>query len=147
MATKLKSKKKDGRPKLSLEDMVFTGWDQLDQLILWATQEYCAEKLGISADTLTRRIKEKFNITFAEYKHKRKETLRINLLKKQYDVAMNGNTTMLIWLGKNELGQSDKIISKNEHTVQDERVKLDMSKKEKLEMLKLFKNKVESLDD
>ena len=27
---------------------------------------------------------------------------------KQYDEAMSGNTTMLVWLGKNELGQTDK---------------------------------------
>jgi len=50
---------------------------------------------------------------FSEYKNKRKETLRINLLKKQYDVAMAGNVSMLIWLGKNELGQKDKIEQTN----------------------------------
>jgi hypothetical protein len=38
--------------------------------------------------------------------------MRINLLKKQYDVAMAGNVSMLIWLGKNILGQSDKVETK-----------------------------------
>ena len=35
---------------------------------------------------------------------------RINagLKRKQYEGAMGGNVTMLIWMGKNYLGQSDK---------------------------------------
>jgi hypothetical protein len=107
------------RPSKELEDIEFNGWDQLDALIVWASQEYCAEKLGISVDSLARRLKEA-GYSFAEYKHKKKENLRINLLKKQYDVAMAGNVSMLIWLGKNELGQKDKLES--EHSVADLRV-------------------------
>lgn len=95
------------RPKTELEDIEFNGWDQLDALIVWASQEYCAEKLGISADSLARRLKEK-GFSFAEYKKQKQEPMRINLLKKQYDVAMSGNVSMLIWLGKQHLGQSDK---------------------------------------
>lgn len=93
-----------------LDEMSFDGWDQLDALIVWASQEYCAEKLNVSVDTLARRLKEE-GYSFAEYKYKKKESLRINLLKKQYDVAMAGNVSMLIWLGKNELGQKDKLES------------------------------------
>jgi hypothetical protein len=96
------------RPKKDLENIVFDGWDQLDALIVWASEVYCAEKLGINIDTLAARIKERSGLSFSEYKHKKKESLRINLLKKQYDVAMAGNVSMLIWLGKNELNQSDK---------------------------------------
>ena len=33
---------------------------------------------------------------------------KIRLRKKQYEVAMRGNTTMLIWLGKQILGQNDQ---------------------------------------
>lgn len=95
------------RPTKKLEEIKFDGWDQLDALIIWASQEYCAEKLGISVDSLTRRLNEK-GYGFAEYKRKRQEPMRINLLKKQYDVAMAGNVSMLIWLGKQHLGQSDK---------------------------------------
>ena len=111
------------RPITDLSDIEFNGWDQLDALIVWASQEYCAEKLGISVDTLARRLKER-GFSFAEYKHKKKESLRINLLKKQYDVAMAGNVSMLIWLGKNELGQKDKL----EHdTVEDIKDSLRLS--------------------
>lgn len=97
------------RPKKELEDITLDGWEVLDSLIIWsAHSEYIAEQLGVSEDTLSRRIKEKHGITFAEYRDKMKEKIRINIFKKQYDVAMAGNPTLLIWLGKNELGQSDK---------------------------------------
>lgn len=38
---------------------------------------------------------------------KGRETLKQSLRRKQLDVAMQGNPTMLIFLGKNLLGQSD----------------------------------------
>lgn len=114
------------RPRLELEDLEFNGWDQLKVLAVWSTAEYCAEQLGMSADSLDRRIKEKYGHGFAEFKKKAQEPMRINLMKKQYDVAMTGNTAMLIWLGKQYLGQSDKndtVIdaSKIQITLPDER--------------------------
>ena len=96
------------RPRIDLDNLEFNGWDQLDALIVWASEEYCAEKLGISVDSLARRLKEK-GFSFAEYKRQRQEPMRINLLKKQYDVAMSGNVAMLIWLGKQYLNQREKI--------------------------------------
>lgn len=102
---------KTGRPRIDLDEEKFTSWDLLDSMIIWASEEYCAEQLKISVDTLARRLKEK-GYSFAEYKNKRQEPMRINLLKKQYDVAMQGNVSMLIWLGKQHLGQSEKNESK-----------------------------------
>lgn len=97
------------RPRIELEKMEFDGWAQLDALIVWSNQEYCAEKLGMSADSLAKRILERTGLSFTEYKEQKKEPMRVNLKKKQYDIAMAGNVSMLIWLGKNELGQKDKI--------------------------------------
>ena len=34
--------------------------------------------------------------------------MKASLRRKQYEVASAGNVTMLIWLGKQELGQTDK---------------------------------------
>lgn len=122
MATKRKvtskktsEKNKGGRPRKNLDEPKFNGWDQLDALVIWSTQEYCAERLGMSADTLSQLIKEKTGLSFPEYKSQKQEPMRINLLKKQYDTAMNGNVTMQIWLGKQYLGQSEKVSTKNEH--------------------------------
>lgn len=102
------------RPRKELEDIKFDGWDQLDSLIVFASEVYCAEKLGMNVDTLADRIKNKYGLSFSEYKKKRQEPLRINLFKKQYEVAMQGNVSMLIWLGKQYLSQSDKA-SDEEH--------------------------------
>lgn len=45
----------------------------------------------------------------------------------QYKAAMEGNTTMLIWLGKQRLGQSDK----NELTGKDgERIVIEVVRRE-----------------
>lgn len=96
-----------GRPKIELENIDVDGWTLLDALVLWADSEMCAKELGISTDTLTARIKEKYNCSFPEYRDKRRAPMKVNLFKKQYDVAIGGNVTMLIFLGKNYLGQSD----------------------------------------
>lgn len=102
MSEKETTKNKGGRPRKEVD------WPILDATIVWASCSYCAEKLDMSNDTLTERIKEKYDMSFPEYKYKRQESVRLNLLTKQYEVAMNGNTTMLIWLGKQHLGQRDK---------------------------------------
>lgn len=106
------------RPRVELENMSFDGWDQLDALIIWSNQVYCAERLGINIDTLADRIKERTGLSFSEYKEQKKEAMRVNIRKKQYDIAMSGNVSMLIWLGKNELGQSDK--NENKHDITDD---------------------------
>ena len=106
-----------GRPKKNLEDMKFDGWDQLDALILWTDEECIAFEMGISVDTLYRRIKERYDLTYAEYRDIKRDRLNRNLRKKQYDTAMEGNPTMLIWLGKNNLGQADKVHSTHDGNV------------------------------
>lgn len=111
------------RPTKDLENMNFDGWDQLDALIVWASQEYCCEKLGVNTDTLTKKIKEKYEMSFSEYKSKRQEPMRINLMKKQYDIAMAGNVSMLIWLGKQYLNQSDK--QETVHDISKIQIKID----------------------
>ncbi len=99
----------------------FFDWDFVDSLLrLNASLEYICEELikrenqEINIKTLNakkkfveRRIREKFDLTFVDYKSKRLEPKRLSLFKKQYDVAMSGNVTMLIWLGKQLLGQTD----------------------------------------
>jgi hypothetical protein len=58
-----------------------------------------AEWFGVDQNTL------RYN--FSVELIKGRETLKQSLRKKQIEVAMQGNAVMLIWLGKNLLGQSD----------------------------------------
>lgn len=92
-----------GRPEKEIK------WDVLDGILQFgATLIDCSEILGHAEDTIQRRIKKDFKMTFSEYRHRKMARMRMKLLQKQYDVAINGNVTMLIWLGKQHLGQSDK---------------------------------------
>jgi len=62
----------------------------------------------ISRDTLDRRCKEEFGTTFAAYVEQRHDaTAKPSLRKMQWKVAQSGNPAMLIWLGKQVLGQTD----------------------------------------
>lgn len=71
-----------------------------DLASFFCTDEQIATIVGCSPDTLSRR--------FAEIIQKGRESAKHNIRRKQYEVAMSGNVSMLIWLGKQYLGQSDK---------------------------------------
>lgn len=58
-----------------------------------------AAVVGVDPSTLTRR--------FAQVIEKGREQGKMSLKRKQYEVAMGGNVSMLIWLGKQILGQRD----------------------------------------
>jgi len=68
-----------------------------------------AEWFGIDSNTL------RYN--FSVELLKGRETLKQSLRRKQIEVAMGGNPTMLIFLGKNLLGQSDSPLSVQEAQV------------------------------
>ena len=46
--------------------------------------------------------------SYSEFLTKGRATLKKRLRKAQLDAALSGNSTMLIWLGKQMLGQVDK---------------------------------------
>lgn len=68
--------------------------------MIMCTMAEIASVVGCSIDTLERR----FAATIKEGQNRGKTSLR----RWQYQAAEKGNTAMLIWLGKQHLGQSDK---------------------------------------
>jgi hypothetical protein len=70
----------------------------------------CEERLGVSNDTIHRRIREKFgqHETFESYRDKKQTVTRIRLVDKALDLADAGNVTMLIFLLKNFCGFTDQ---------------------------------------
>jgi hypothetical protein len=68
-----------------------------------------ADWFGIDSNTL------RYN--FSVELIKGRETLKQSLRRKQIEVAMSGNPTMLIFLGKNLLGQSDSPQNTDENTI------------------------------
>ena len=66
-----------------------------------------------SGDTIEREIKARTGVTFKEYRKQHAAYGKAKLRRLQWEAAESGNITMLIWLGKNILGQADK--SKIQH--------------------------------
>lgn len=95
--------KKMGRPHIEISDKLF---DTLIQLPLIKAD--IAHALSISEDTVDRYCERRFGTTYAVQKDQNKAMFRGRLLGKQYELAMKGNTQLLIWLGKQHLDQADK---------------------------------------
>ena len=92
-----------GRPKIEIN------WEEFDKLCaLQCTLLEFAAYFNCSDDTIERRVKEKHSVTFAEYYDQKRGSGKISLRRKQFQTAMSGNPTMLVWLGKQWLGQKDK---------------------------------------
>ena len=95
---------KTGRPKIKID------WAEFDKLCtMQCSLREIAGWFDVSEDTIERRVVETFGITFAEQYDKKRARGKIALRRKQYDVAMSGSVPMLIFLGKQYLGQSDKV--------------------------------------
>ena len=70
--------------------------------------------LDIDEGTLTKWCKETYNLGFSDIYKKKSSTGKMSLRRQQFKSAENGNVTMQIWLGKQYLGQTDKIEQKQE---------------------------------
>ena len=74
---------------------------------LGCSVEEMSEWFGVNRETL------KYN--FSEYIDQGRAEIKQKLRNAQMTAALNGNVTMLIWLGKNLLGQSDNPINRNDN--------------------------------
>jgi hypothetical protein len=98
-----------GKPKKMGRSKVIIDWAMIDKYL----QAGCdgtevAATLGIDPRTLYRRCEEENHITFDAYKQSKRAHGDSLLKAKQFSVAMTGDKTMLVWLGKQRLGQRDK---------------------------------------
>lgn len=94
---------KVGRPRKEID------WEEVDKLLaIHANEEEVAGWFECSVDTIYNRCLEDHGMNFSEYYKQKRSTGRISLRRKQFQTAMNGNVSMLIWLGKQWLGQVDK---------------------------------------
>lgn len=80
------------------------------------TNNEIADVLGCSHDTITGRFKQELEAGRADG--------RTSLRKKQMEMALSGNAAMLIWLGKQMLGQSDKV---NNTTSNETKITIDLT--------------------
>lgn len=86
-----------GRPKIELD------WDTVEKLAsIQCTVAEIATVMSVSESYLNH------NTRFMQIHKKGLDEGRMSLRRLQWGKAKEGNTTMLIWLGKQYLGQSDK---------------------------------------
>lgn len=101
---------KGGRPRFELSDRDF---EQLVNMIrIQCTRDECCDVFGVTDKTLNAAIERRgvrggFSALYKRHCHEGKASLR----RMQWKAAEKGNPTMLIWLGKQMLGQRDKIDS------------------------------------
>ncbi len=103
-----KNKKGAGRkPKI-------INWALVNRLCLFqCTQQEIADCLEIDHDTLQAACLRDHKIKFSQYYEQKRAGGKKSLRRRQWEVAVDdGNVTMLIWLGKQYLGQAEK----QEHT-------------------------------
>lgn len=102
--TTKKTGKKMGRPKIIID------YKKLGMLLeAGANGTSIADMMGVNEKSLYRRVKIDTKMTFEEYKRQKREKGLDSLRVKQYEVAIKGNVSMLIWLGKQYLGQKETI--------------------------------------
>jgi hypothetical protein len=93
-------------------------WEDFDKLCaIQCTQVEIASWFKCSVDTIERAVKRKYKMGFAEYYAQKADTGKISLRRQQWQLALKGDRTMLIWLGKQHLGQAEK--EKLEHSGPD----------------------------
>lgn len=109
MRTDNKKEKKTVKKKSQTKQPIKVDWSEVDKyLVGGAKGTEVAAALGIHYDTLAARCKDEQGMLFSEYTAKKRQKGGLMLHVKQFQIAMGGNVSMLIWLGKNRLGQSDK---------------------------------------
>jgi hypothetical protein len=83
-------------------------WDKVDQMLVDGYNgTEVASTLGIHPETFYDRAVAKHGIAFSEYKAKKQAVGDGQLRTAQMKKALKGDNTMLIWLGKNRLGQKE----------------------------------------
>lgn len=91
------TKKKRGRKPIRLSDKEI---EQLGSLAaIGCTNDEISSVIGCSWDTLDR--------NYAEVIKKGRDTMKASLRRAQFKAALEGNSTMQIWLGKQLLGQKE----------------------------------------
>jgi hypothetical protein len=97
-------KKSVGRPKIEIDEELLYKLAQIH-----CTMREMVDIMGVSQDTLKR--------NYAHIIDKGKSEGKMRLRRKQIEVAMSGNHTMLIWLGKQMLGQSESPTNEDDNKI------------------------------
>jgi hypothetical protein len=84
-------------------------WKVIDKfLVAGCSGVEIAAYIGVGQETIYDRCLKEKGVKFHEYVQEKRSKGDSLLKDKQFQIAMSGNTTMLIWLGKQRLDQKEK---------------------------------------
>lgn len=136
-------KKTKANPKGAGAKEIIIDWSTVNKLCkIQCTGEEIASVLDIDYDTLQRACKREQGIKFADYIAQKKLGGKASLRRAQFTKALSGNPTMLIWAGKQYLGQTDKKEITGPDGGPQEHVMLDKKDYEKIRAKMLEKDDV-----
>lgn len=105
-----KGVKGEGKPRKRIDQLI--DHDEVRRLAAFgATMIEIANFYGVSTDSIKR--------SFRDDIEKGHQDMKFSLRRKQLDSALNGSNTMLVWLGKQMLGQADKQEVDHNHVMTD----------------------------
>lgn len=106
---KIPHEKTEANPKGAGSPEIIIDWEQVDSLCkIQCTGEEIASVLDVGYNTIERACKRDHNVKFGDYIAQKKLGGKASLRRNQWKLAQDGNATMLVWLGKNMLNQTDK---------------------------------------
>lgn len=86
-------------------------WAEFDKLCsIQCTEEEMAAWFECCVETLHSAVKRVHKTSFSDYYEQKAASGKISLRRVQWQLAMKGDKTMLIWLGKQHLGQQERAI-------------------------------------
>lgn len=100
--TPRKTRPSNGRPLTPID------WEQVDRMLeAGCNGVECAAYFGVTNETFYERCIRDRGVVFSQYMAEKRSRGDNLLRQKQYQVAMKGDKTLLVWLGKNRLKQRD----------------------------------------
>lgn len=92
-----------GRPKAKID------WKKVDNmLIAGCTGTEVAANIGVHPETLYDACQEEYKTHFSEYSRQKKEKGFTMLKQKRFQIAMTGDNSMIMFLSKVMMGESEK---------------------------------------
>lgn len=87
-------------------------WQALDAMLQFKpTLKFCAEFLKCSEDTVEKRIRENFDMTFSEYREMKMQNVVLKLKQKAVVLALEGNVPMIKFVLSNMSDWREKVES------------------------------------
>lgn len=136
IAANRRNAQKSGRPKIEID------WYQFDKLCqLHCTHIEFASWFNCDFETIETAVKREKGMGFSEYFRLKAGMGKTSLRRAQWAKALGGDNTMMIWMGKQHLGQSDKAYLRTDNKTE---VKVDALEAEaRIQHLLKLRNKSE----